>query len=30
MLHELGILFNIDDLAEPDYQMQAWKIFMTT
>lgn len=30
MLHELGILFNIDDLVEPDYQAQAWKIFMTT
>ncbi|MCI0699367.1 hypothetical protein L0337_46110 [candidate division KSB1 bacterium] len=30
MLHELGILFNIDDLVEPDYQTQAWKIFMTT
>ena len=29
MLHELGILFDIDDLVEPDYQMQAWKIFMT-
>ncbi|MGH7595044.1 MAG: hypothetical protein ACREOI_01780 [bacterium] len=30
MLHELGILFNIDDLVEPDYETQAWKIFMTT
>ncbi len=28
MLHELGILFKIDDLVEPDYRAQAWKIFM--
>ncbi len=28
MLHELGILFNIDELVEPNYRTAAWKIFM--
>jgi hypothetical protein len=30
MLHELGILFNVDDLAATHHRAAAWKIFMRT
>jgi hypothetical protein len=30
MLHELGILFSIDEIPSSNYRAEAWKIFMRT